>query len=99
MINLYGVGEFTERGVGHAGFEFDVGNGPQYGWARIRTVKGGSDNALLVVDYAWGDPGDKIRAGQTFSRPQQGAAAASLGLLALGSAGLLAWRKRLSRQS
>ena len=49
-----------------------------------------------LVDYAWGDPGDQIRAGQTNSAgdqveaiPDQG----SLGLLALGGAGLMVWRK------
>lgn len=98
LINIYGSGNFAERGVGFAGFKFDVGNGAQYGWARIRTVRGGRKNAIEVVDYAWGDPGDKIRAGQTTSRPRQGdTAAASLGFLALGSAGLVAWRKRRSR--
>ena len=52
---------------------------------------------MILVDYAWGDLGDQVRTGQTSSAgdqveaiPDQG----SLGLLALGGAGLMAWRKR-----
>ncbi len=55
------------------------------------------DMRFSLVDYAWGDPGDQIRAGQTSlagdmvdAVPDSG----SLGLLALGGAGLMAWRKR-----
>lgn len=101
LISVYGSGRFAEPGVGFAGFTFDAGNGPQYGWVRIRTVRGGQDNALAVLDYAWGDPGDKIRTGQKRSRvseniiPTEG----SLGLLGLGAAGLLAWRARRSKDS
>jgi len=54
------------------------------------------DLRCKLEDYAWGDPGDQIRAGQTSSAgdqveaiPDQG----SLGLLALGGAGLMVWRK------
>jgi MYXO-CTERM domain-containing protein len=55
-----------------------------------------SDHDFLLVDYAYADPGEPIRAGQTASNemvPEEG----SLGWLALGAAGLLAWRKRRSR--
>jgi hypothetical protein len=61
-------------------------------------------HAFILRDFAYGDVGDRIRAGQTSSSemvpqesndiaPQEG----SLGALALGAAGLLAWRKRRSR--
>ena len=91
-------GRFREKGVGFVGFKFDVGNGVQYGWVRIKTIEGGPDNKLVVTEYAWADPGEEIRAGRKFSTedaldatavPSEG----SLGLLALGSAGLLAWRR------
>jgi len=85
-------GAFDAVGIGFAGFKFDVGKGDQYGWARIRTVVAGSHNRLAVVDYAWADPGEPIVTGQTSSdiaNPDQG----SLGLLALGAAGLAAWRR------
>ena len=45
-----------------------------------------------LLDYAWGDVGDRIKAGQTSSNetlPDKG----SLGWLALGAIGLLALRK------
>jgi len=107
---------FLEPGIYCAGFRFNSGAGMQYGWVRIKwggcTVNKYSVNKFIVMDYAWGDPGDKIKAGQkgphddnTQVVPQavkKPAAAphadsqGSLGLLALGALGLRAWRK--SRQ-
>jgi MYXO-CTERM domain-containing protein len=49
------------------------------------------------VDYAWGDPGDRIRTGQKTSSGNMVNTvtdSGSVGLLALGAAGLIAWRKR-----
>jgi hypothetical protein len=88
-------GHFQEPGKGFIGFVFDTADGPQYGWARI---KGGGAPAyrFVVVDYAWADPDESIKTGQkrssqlTKAVPKTG----SLGLLALGGAGLIAWRKR-----
>jgi hypothetical protein len=65
---------------------------------------GHPENAFRVIDYAYGDVGDRIKAGQRSSNemvpegsndivPQEG----SLGALALGAVGLVAWRKRRSR--
>jgi hypothetical protein len=77
------------------GFRFRGGSGIQYGWMRVY----GNSNTLdfKVIDYAWADPGEPIKTGQTSSTgdqveavPDQG----SLGLLALGGAGLMTWRKR-----
>ena len=47
-------------------------------------------NSFTVVDYAWGDVGTAITAGQV---PEP----SSLGLLAVGAAGLLVWRKRRAK--
>ncbi len=50
-----------------------------------------------LLDYAYADPGESITAGQRSSdekAPDQG----SLGWLALGALGLLAWRRRRSVQ-
>ena len=82
-------------GFGYVGFRFDVGNGVQYGWARLRTL-GAPENGFIVEGYAWADPGERIRVGQTQSRNEQADAvpeSGSLGVLALGAAGLDAWRE------
>ncbi len=95
-------------GTFYAGFRFNTGAGVQYGWVRIKWG-GCSYNGYIVKDYAWGDPGDQIKAGQRKLReaetpvaPQaaQRAEAApvaaslgSLGLLALGGVGLQARRE------
>ena len=81
--------QWKRPGFGFIGFSFDTGSGLQYGWARVRTRR---DNSFILVDYAWGDPGDAVTAGQVESSPapQENG---SLGWLALGAAGLTAWRQ------
>jgi len=49
-----------------------------------------------LVAYAYADPGEPITAGQRPS-DEQAPDEGSLGWLALGAAGLLAWRKSRSR--
>jgi hypothetical protein len=99
--------DFLEPGTYCAGFRFNTGAGMQYGWVRIRWG-GCSWNGYTVKDYGWGDPGDKIKAGQrqlhedeTQVAPQAAKSPdaispadsqGSLGLLALGAVGLRAWR-------
>ncbi len=91
-------GQF-QGGIGYIGFKFNDGSGDQYGWVRIQTRQEDFHYPFILLDYAYGDVGDHIRAGQNSSNemvPDQG----SLGLLALGAAGLLRWReKRTSRVS
>ncbi|PYK39506.1 MAG: hypothetical protein DME60_09710 [Verrucomicrobia bacterium] len=98
VLAPYSGGPFFEKGIGFIGVRFNNGAGVQYGWARLR-MPGPPyfDMRFSLMDYAWGDPGDQIRAGQTSlagdmvdAVPDSG----SLGLLALGGAGLMAWRKR-----
>jgi hypothetical protein len=88
--------EFNERGFAILGFKFNTGGGTQYGWARLR-MSGSTPpkNAFIVVDYAWADVGNRIKTLQThYPSQEQGAVSpsASLGLLALGKAGLELWR-------
>jgi MYXO-CTERM domain-containing protein len=86
-------GYFLERGFGLVGFKFNNGAGVQYGWVRVK-MTGGLKNTFKVVDYAYGDPGDVVLAGQKSDDSAPGLE--SLGGLALGAAGLLAWRRRRS---
>lgn len=92
-----GIGQFN-GGLGYIGFKFNNGSGDQYGWVRIETRPSGETNPFILRDYAYGDVGDKVRAGQKSSNemvPEQGA----LGFLALGGIGLLAWRKSRNVQA
>jgi hypothetical protein len=80
---------------GFIGFRFNTGNGPQYGWVRIQTRRDPNNRAHeLIKDYAWGDVGDVILAGQKHSLEQGNAdsVSGSLGQLAFGAQGLDAWR-------
>ena len=86
-------GLFLEPGIAFIGFKFNTGNGDQYGWARVE-MRGYPNNQFRLIDYAYGDVGDRIRAGQRSN--SEAPELESLGGLALGAAGLLAWRKRRS---
>jgi hypothetical protein len=90
-------GNYGHGTVGFIGFKFNNGSGDQYGWVRVKFRDHlRIDNDFWLMDYAYADPGEPIRAGQTSSNemvPEEG----SLGGLALGAAGLLAWRKRRSQ--
>jgi hypothetical protein len=88
-------GQFREQGVGFIGFKFNNGAGDQYGWVRVRMF-GGAWNQGKLVDFAYGDPGEQVVAGQKESNPS-GPQLESLGGLAIGAAGLLAWRRRGKR--
>jgi len=102
---------WQEPGTYFIGFRFNSGSGKQYGWVRIKwggcVNSGDPHNKYIVKDYAWGDPGDQIKTGQTqlqedeaqvAPQPAQDTDAApladsqgSLGLLALGAVGLQVW--------
>jgi hypothetical protein len=86
-------------GVGFIGFKFNGGAGIQYGWARVRTYGFLNNNGFKLIDYAYADPGEAITAGETGQdvREEEGVEEGSLGGLALGAVGLLAWRKSRSR--
>lgn len=91
-------GAFRYRGFGIAGFKFNNGAGVQYGWVRVKMM-GPRRNNYSVFDFAYGDPGERVFAGQkssSESTPSQKSAPSleSLGGLALGAAGLLAWRRQ-----
>jgi hypothetical protein len=91
--------QFEPPDGGILGFRFNTGKGLQYGWARIKPTFFKHDHDVqyrfIIEDYAWGDVGDRIKAGQNHSLRQQADAVSksgSLGLLAAGATGLEAWR-------
>ena len=95
----YGNPHQWNPGGGFIGFRFNSGAGVQYGWARIE-MSGVPHYDFVLLDYAYADPGERLTAGQTLentSSDEQAPDQGSLGGLALGAVGLLAWRK--SRKS
>ena len=95
-LRSYCGGQFDTGDLGFIGFRFNNGNGNQYGWVRIKmATRFPIDNDFWLVDYAYADPGEPIKAGQTSSN--DAAELESLGGLALGAVGLLAWRKSRPR--
>lgn len=86
--------EFLNPGIGFLGFRFDFGNGPQFAWARV-DMAGRTLNDFVLVDFAYGTPGQALNVGQTEVIPEP----SSLGLLAIGAAGLLATRAARRRQA
>ncbi len=86
----YGNDQFLNPGIGFLGIKFNIGAGTQYGWVRVNMV-GAPDNAYTIVDYAYADAGDTIKAGQT-AVPEPGL----LGMLALGAVGVSFWRRKRS---
>jgi MYXO-CTERM domain-containing protein len=87
--------QFTTAGRGFIGFRFDRGAGTQYAWVRVKD-SGNPKHRFILIDYAWGDPGDSLSTGQKSTSPNDQVVpeSGSLGFLALGGAGLLAWRQR-----
>ena len=73
-------------GTGFLAFAFNGAFGEQYGWIRLRMDSGTPTNSFTVLDYAYADPGE-TRTGQV---PEAG----SLGLLAIGGVGLIAFADR-----
>jgi MYXO-CTERM domain-containing protein len=87
------------EGTGFVGFRFDNGSGKQYGWARVHMDGADSNFSFTVADYAWADPGEPIKPGQTSSSSMETPDEGSLGLLAAGAAGVAFWRQRRKRGS
>lgn len=90
FVSGFGNSQFLSAGIGFLGFKFDSAMGTQYGWARV-DMSGLPVNSIEILDYAFTTDGEALRVGQTAIQiPEPG----SLGLLAIGGAGLLAWRRR-----
>lgn len=88
----YGFSQFLDPGIGYLGFKFiDIHNQAKHGWARV-DMDGAPYNGYTIVDYAYRDVDDFLRVGKV---PEPG----SLGLLAVGAAGLLAARAARRRRA
>jgi hypothetical protein len=103
--SIFPAGYFTQQGIGYIAFSFNQGTDKRYGWARVRMLGARRGNDFEILDYAYADPGENIKAGQISSdgamvtpEPGEGVSeSGSLGLLAAGAAGLMLWRKKRSR--
>ena len=90
---INGRSQFRNPGIGYLAFRFDVGEGTQYGWAMVE-MDGAPQNTGTFIRYAWEEAGVPLRVGHVnFAIPEPH----SLGMLALGGAALLAWRRSKSR--
>ena len=83
--------EFSSETDGLLGLSFDANGTTNYGWMRVK-IDDGDRNRMTVLSYAYEDTGAPIAAGSetAVAVPEPGC----LGLLALGGAGLMAWRRR-----
>ena len=86
-------GAWKKRGTAFVGFRFNNGAGRQYGWARVHMGGQNTNFTFTVLDYAWADPGEPIKPGETSSSDASVPSEGSLGLLAIGAAGLVLWRQ------
>jgi hypothetical protein len=84
-------GEWSSGVPGFAGFETGGGD---FGWIELEWTGTPAGYPAMLEALGWGIntvPGEPIYAGET-AAPEPGTVA--LSLLALGAAGILAWRKR-----
>jgi hypothetical protein len=94
--NFSFTGQFLNSSTGFAGIKFNQGGNTLYGWIRLH-VNIGPQNAVSVtaIDWAYNDvTGQSIVAGQGIPTAAPEPSTAAMALLAAGSAGVLAWRRR-----
>ncbi len=78
-------------GTEYVGFKFLITGQQHYGWANITL----GDNSLTFNDWAYESTANTaIPAGATVAVPEPAQSAAGLGLLALGTAGVAAFKRR-----
>lgn len=95
QINRVGnnVGNFNSALGQFAGLQILDGPNTYYGWVQLQVTNNGNPTSINAVNWAYNDvSGESIAAGEGAGVPEPGTAA--LSLLAFGSAGVLAWRRR-----
>src|SRR5215471_4551157 len=87
------TGQFLNSSTGFVGIKFLQGGNTHFGWIRLHSSIGPSNAVTLkAIDWAYNDvAGAGIAAGEGIA-PEP--STISMALLAAGSAGVLAWRKR-----
>jgi hypothetical protein len=101
--NYISYSNYTTRGPwiptfqGMLGLRFEIDSSTHFGWARLNVFGGEGDISVALTDFAYeACAGKGIHAGSTTGGADctPVPAPGSLGLLALGAAGLAAWRLR-----
>jgi hypothetical protein len=91
-----GKGQFPLNQTGFVGFQLPASKGGYVGWLRVEVIDRNHDgypDALDAIDYAYSTSGP-ISAGDGVPSGVPEPSTKALALLAAGSAGVLAWRKR-----
>lgn len=86
---------WNPNSTGFAGFSFNNAGQTDYGWVRLTYSVGanGLPDSMTAIDWAYDSTGNPIQAGQTIAATPE-PATAGLAALALGSAGILALRRK-----
>jgi hypothetical protein len=96
--NLFSyTGAFLNSSIGFAGIKFAQGGNTFYGWIRLHVNIGPGNNSVSVnaIDWAYNDvAGQSILAGEGTPSAAPEPSTTAMALLAAGSAGVLAWRRR-----
>lgn len=94
------VGQFQDGAPGFVGLELTIASNVYYGWMKLSVASAASPTGMTAIEWAYNDvAGQSISAGDVGSGGGGGnevpePATAGLALLAAGSAGVLAWRRR-----
>jgi hypothetical protein len=90
------TGQFLNSQTGFVGIKFNQGGNAHFGWIRLH-VDIGPANAVTTtaIDWAYNDvAGQAILAGEGIPASAPEPSTTAMTLLATGSAGVLAWRRR-----
>ncbi len=88
-------GHWVDASEKYLGLRFDINGQVHYGWAEFDVSVDRLSLSATLLGYAYDTVANQgLGAGQTAASPTSAPEPATLGLLALGSVGLAAWRRR-----